>query len=248
MGQEYLNSPLFSRIFLIDPLIFFLHIFIHLDFLELLLLKRVCKVWFYLLLSFLHHHLKFIDFIGYEHQLSKEYLFQIVPQFLNVEEISLSHCWKAVDSESISILGYCLRKLRILDISHCRGVDFIGIVSISSFCTSLTELDISNCYNIGDSSVFRIGLGCKKLRIFHACSCYGITDNSILFLLDSCKYLKFIDLAYCLNLTNLLTQNILEDIFTSLERVRLTGCSNISISPTDFQSFMLLGISLNVYF
>lgn len=239
---------LFCPICLIDPLIFFYHIFVHLDFMELLLLKRVCKHWLSLLHTYFHYYLKFADFTGYEHRLKKEYLLLIIPQFMNIEEITLSQCWKAVDSESISIIGYCFRKLRYLDISHCRGVDYNGIVSISYFCTLLIELNISNCYNINDRSVFQIALGCKKLRIFHACSCYGITDNSILFLLDSCKFLQHIDLAYCLNLTNLLTLYILNGNVRSLEQVRITGCSNIGISPTNFQEFMKLGISLNVYF
>ena len=246
--DQYGKSILFGSICLVDPLIFFHHIFIYFDFLELLLFKRVCKLWLNLLLIYFHHYLKFVNFIGYEHQLNKEGLFLIIPYFLNVEEITLSQCWKAVDSESISIIGYCLRKLRYLDISHCRGVDYLGIMHVSSLCSFLTELNLNNCYNIYDNSIFQIGIGCKKLRIFHSCYCYGISDTSILFLLDSCEYLQYIDLAYCLNLTNLLTRHILNLKVTSLEQVRVTGCSSINLSPDNFHTFKQLGISVNIYF
>ena len=218
------------------------------DISELFILRKISRKFYLLLKTYMLYYVKNLQFTALEHILTKKSFVQIISHFQNIEEISLCNCWKALDTESMSILTLCCPKLLYLDVSNCRGINSRGMSSIAYFCTELVVINLSNCYNIDQESVILVASGCPRIEQFYACSCFGVTDYSLVFLLEACPKLQTLDVAYCLQLTNLFAEYLLRLLCCSLKMIRVTGCNNVLISDNIMYSFSSKGISVNFFY
>ncbi|KAL0075077.1 hypothetical protein J3Q64DRAFT_1387035 [Phycomyces blakesleeanus] len=132
--------------------------------------------------------------------------------------------------EAIQKIVCAAPKIRNLVLNKCYSISDAGLLAICELGRYLHYLHLGHCSRITDFSVVQLAKNCTRLRYLDLASCSQITDRSVTELATLPK-LKRIGLVKCTNITDqsiyALTSHI--RIATTLERVHLSYCSNLSV-------------------
>ncbi|THH07183.1 hypothetical protein EW145_g3563 [Phellinidium pouzarii] len=148
--------------------------------------------------------------------------------------------------------------LRMLDLTSCALITDDAIAGIVANAPKIRNLYLAKCSQLTDAAVESICKLGKHLHYLHLGHASSITDRSVRTLARSCARLRYIDLACCLLLTdmsvfelsglpklrriglvrvtNLTDQAIfaLADRHSTLERIHLSYCENITVLAVHF--------------
>ncbi|KAI9018686.1 hypothetical protein CLU79DRAFT_705470 [Phycomyces nitens] len=132
--------------------------------------------------------------------------------------------------EAVQKIVYAAPKIRNLVLNKCYSISDIGLLAICELGRYLHYLHLGHCSRLTDFSVVQLARSCTRLRYLDLASCSQITDRSVTELATLPK-LKRIGLVKCTSITDqsiyALTSHI--RIATTLERVHLSYCSNLSV-------------------
>ncbi|XAR68752.1 hypothetical protein NMG60_11000110 [Bertholletia excelsa] len=118
---------------------------------------------------------------------------------VSLKEISLSKCVGVTD-EGLSSLVINQKELRKLDITCCRKITQVSIISITNSCSCLVSLRMESCHLIPKEAFILLGEHCRFLEEL------DLTDNEIddegLRSISRCSRLSILKLGICLNITD----------------------------------------------
>ncbi|KAG8908166.1 SCF ubiquitin ligase complex subunit [Tulasnella sp. 403] len=157
--------------------------------------------------------------------------------------------------------------LRMLDLTGCANLTDEALEGIVVNCPKIRNLVLAKCGNLTDEAVGSICKLGRHLHYLHLGHVSNITDRAVTRLARACTRLRYIDLACCPLLTdmsvfelavlpklrriglvrvpNLTDQAIysLGEHQTSLERIHLSYCENISIQAINYLLQRLLKLT-----
>ncbi|CAK0785667.1 hypothetical protein CVIRNUC_008878 [Coccomyxa viridis] len=163
--------------------------------------------------------------LGGAYRLRDADLAQLLERAPALEQLRLPQCSLLQDAACLPRL---CPKIRILDLSACRG---IGVSSLQSAlpqlkqlevlhldgnpevsdellaevalgCRQLQSISLSNCSAVTDAGVRGLAAGCPALLAFVADDVGRLTDGALLALGDSCKRLQVASLRRCTKITS----------------------------------------------
>lgn len=159
--------------------------------------------------------------------------------------LDLTSCARVTDATVAKIIDVAPR-LRNLVLAKCRNITDAAVYAISKLGKNLHYLHLGHCSQITDDAVKRLVQECNRIRYIDLGCCTNLTDDSVMRLAQLPK-LKRIGLVKCSNITD---ESILalaranhrprarrdafgniigEEIHSSLERVHLSYCTNLTL-------------------
>ncbi|TAQ89030.1 hypothetical protein B7494_g2617 [Chlorociboria aeruginascens] len=157
--------------------------------------------------------------------------------FEHLRILDLTNCMRLTDRAIEKIIDVAPR-LRNLVFAKCRNLTDLAVNSISKLGKNLHYLHLGHCGQITDAAVIRLVQLCNRIRYIDLGCCTHLTDMSVT-KLASLPKLRRIGLVKCSNITNESVyalahsrrQTHREDYnSSSLERVHLSYCTNLSLS------------------
>lgn len=91
--------------------------------------------------------------------------------------------------------------LRVLDLSHCSGVNAEGILKVLPLCGVLEELRVSGIVSINDAFVKDMCLKCKTIQRVVMQKCVFLSDAALCYMADY-MWLEQIDISGCHRITD----------------------------------------------
>ena len=144
---------------------------------------------------------------------------------------SLDISGMTVSDEHLVKAANRLPKLEELNVTECRKVTDIGIMSIVENCQGLRHviLNESKGYsgNISDVGLKHIGQCCPGLEELTMCFCPSVTDTGLRYLVEGCRQLKHLDISGCLSLTDSALKCVAK-CGEQLERLRASECVQLT--------------------
>jgi len=132
-------------------------IFSHLDLLQMIRMRIVCKRWRSLLTERpdLCTHINLGQF---SHKITDWSLVNIVAPFIGQRpvEMDISNCFYIQDEGFQSLWKSCAKNVKIWKMRSVYDVSASQILEMSEHAKSLEELDVSNCRKVGDNLLARV--------------------------------------------------------------------------------------------
>nr|XP_036575971.1 F-box and leucine-rich repeat protein grr1 [Colletotrichum truncatum]KAF6782627.1 F-box and leucine-rich repeat protein grr1 [Colletotrichum truncatum] len=158
--------------------------------------------------------------------------------------LDLTSCARLTDQAVQKIIEAAPR-LRNLVLAKCRNITDVAVNAISKLGKNLHYLHLGHCGHITDEAVKRLVQACNRIRYIDLGCCTLLTDDSVMRLAQLPK-LKRIGLVKCSNITDEsvfalaranhrprarrdANGNIDEYYASSLERVHLSYCTNLTL-------------------
>ncbi|KAL0932636.1 F-box and leucine-rich repeat protein grr1 [Colletotrichum truncatum] len=161
--------------------------------------------------------------------------------------LDLTSCARLTDQAVQKIIEAAPR-LRNLVLAKCRNITDVAVNAISKLGKNLHYLHLGHCGHITDEAVKRLVQACNRIRYIDLGCCTLLTDDSVMRLAQLPK-LKRIGLVKCSNITDEsvfalaranhrprarrdANGNIDEYYASSLERVHLSYCTNLTLKAS----------------
>jgi F-box and leucine-rich repeat protein GRR1 len=160
--------------------------------------------------------------------------------------LDLTSCARLTDRAVEKIIDVAPR-LRNLVLAKCRNITDIGVNAISRLGKNLHYVHLGHCGHITDEAVIKLVQCCNRIRYIDLGCCIKLTDHSVMKLATLPK-LRRIGLVKCNLITDdsvyalsqyrrrgggdpldLMYQNIHPHTTSSLERVHLSYCTNLTL-------------------
>ncbi|KAF6807112.1 F-box and leucine-rich repeat protein grr1 [Colletotrichum sojae] len=158
--------------------------------------------------------------------------------------LDLTSCQRLTDQSVQKIIDAAPR-LRNLVLAKCRNITDVAVNAIAKLGKNLHYLHLGHCGQITDEAVKRLVQACNRIRYIDLGCCTLLTDESVMRLAQLPK-LKRIGLVKCSNITDEsvfalaranhrprarrdANGNIDEYYASSLERVHLSYCTNLTL-------------------
>ncbi|KAL3293310.1 f-box domain-containing protein [Colletotrichum asianum] len=158
--------------------------------------------------------------------------------------LDLTSCSRLTD-QSVQKIIEAAPRLRNLVLAKCRNITDVAVNAIAKLGKNLHYLHLGHCGHITDEAVKRLVLACNRIRYIDLGCCTLLTDDSVMRLAQLPK-LKRIGLVKCSNITDEsvfalaranhrprarrdANGNIDEYYASSLERVHLSYCTNLTL-------------------
>jgi F-box and leucine-rich repeat protein GRR1 len=181
----------------------------------------------------------------------------------NLRILDLTSCSRLTDRAVEKIIDIAPR-LRNLVLAKCSNITDVAVHSIARLGKNLHYVHLGHCRHITDDAVKRLVKSCNRIRYIDLGCCAHLTDESITTLATLPK-LKRIGLVKCANITDksmyaLATANDYRSQYrsanhhvssheiraSSLERVHLSYCTNLTLPVRDRQCDSKGGIELTI--
>ena len=120
----------------------------------------------------------------------------------NISQRSLSFVPGVTDYSLLELSSHeviCSR-VTYLDLSHCRKVTDVAVISLARQCTSLTHLNLSFTH-LRSESLIGFATTCPSLTHLDVTCCHNMSDNSLQFLMKNCQKLREMTLRHCQQLS-----------------------------------------------
>ena len=163
--------------------------------------------------------------------------------FDHLRILDLTSCARLTDRAVEKIIDAAPR-LRNIVFAKCRNLTDAAVLAIGKLGKNLHYLHLGHCGNLTDVSVKQLVKSCNRIRYIDLGCCVHLTDDSIE-LLATLPKLRRIGLVKCSNITDRSVQALAlasaarakmstrlynsNPNFSSLERVHLSYCTNLSL-------------------
>jgi len=131
----------------------------------------------------------------------------------------------------------CLVALLEIRLQWCSGITDAGITSLVRSCPKLRLLDLKSC-PVTDSGISAIAQLCAELKELDLSWCPGFSEEGLQHLMhtgrrgrNEAQRLERLSLEWCMQVTD--STLLALAALTSLKRVRLAGCANVTTSGVD---------------
>ncbi|KAF4380556.1 hypothetical protein G4B88_008707 [Cannabis sativa] len=179
-------------------------------------------------------------------------------QLQHLEDLILEGC-HGIDDNGLSTLNHTCKSIKMINMSNCQSLSYIGLSSLTNGANSLEQLILANGPSVTSdlakclsqfSSLRSIKLdGClvtcsginsianwsASLVELSFSKCSGLTDECLCFLAERHKELRKLDITCCRKITIASIEGITKSC-TSLTSLRMESCSLVSK-----EAFVLIG-------
>ncbi|EGG00568.1 uncharacterized protein MELLADRAFT_118015 [Melampsora larici-populina 98AG31] len=149
-----------------------------------------------------------------------------VMHFDHIRFLDLTSLAKLTDSSLDGIIKH-MPRIRNLVLAKCVGLTDEALNSICGLGKYLHYLHLGHVSSLTDRAVIRVARSCTRLRYIDLACCNNLTDMSVFELAQSLPRLKRIGLVRVTNITDQSVFTLVDR--TSLERIHLSYCDNISV-------------------
>ncbi|XP_062402623.1 uncharacterized protein fbxl9 isoform X1 [Sardina pilchardus] len=146
-----------------------------------------------------------------------------------IQELDLSACSKITDSSITQVVRF--PDLQRLSLSMLPEISDESLVSVASYCRSLTSLALNHCPQISDQGIARAAPLLPRLQHLQLACCDAVTDRSLSVLAKHCKRLQTLDISMCKDIT-ITKVDFLQSQLPYLENVqcRFVGGADLTIT------------------
>ncbi|KAI8849397.1 hypothetical protein BC829DRAFT_391672 [Chytridium lagenaria] len=173
--------------------------------------------------------LRYLDFcnIWRIRGLSKAFSLLLVEQEFDLTgSIDLSPWHRRIDDSVISsVVNFCGKRIRHLNLRNCWQITDKGLLRISSQSPALERIVLASVWDITDTALSTLAQLTTNLRYIDVSNCRKITDASVLAIMSGAPGLMSIHMSYCKNLSNASMQH---STWASLQAINMQRCTGIS--------------------
>lgn len=134
--------------------------------------------------------------------LRSELLHRTLHRYPSISHLDLTLCPRVSDATLTSLSATWHSTLRSINLSRSRDFTGIGLLRLSTGCSSLVQIDLSNGTELTDSAAKAIAEA-KNLENLWLFRCKLITDIGIGCIAVGCRKLRLLCLRWCLRVTDL---------------------------------------------
>lgn len=166
---------------------------------------------------------------GHSMEFSNNYYLMMGPTVMHFDHIrflDLTSLAKLTDSSLDGIIKH-MPRIRNLVLAKCVGLTDEALNSICGLGKYLHYLHLGHVSSLTDRAVIRVARSCTRLRYIDLACCNNLTDMSVFELAQCLPRLKRIGLVRVTNITDQSVFTLVDR--TSLERIHLSYCDNISV-------------------
>ncbi|KAH9819551.1 hypothetical protein DFH28DRAFT_28253 [Melampsora americana] len=149
-----------------------------------------------------------------------------VMHFDHIRFLDLTSLAKLTDSSLDGIIKH-MPRIRNLVLAKCVGLTDEALNSICGLGKYLHYLHLGHVSSLTDRAVIKVARSCTRLRYIDLACCNNLTDMSVFELAQCLPRLKRIGLVRVTNITDQSVFTLVDR--TSLERIHLSYCDNISV-------------------
>ena len=166
--------------------------------------------------------------------------FMTLPNDLSFESLrilDLTACQEVHDCSVEKIIASAPR-IRILVLAKCTEITDRSIYAITKLGKNLHDIHLGRCNQITDDALLDLVKWCNRIRYIDLAGCHRVTDRSVR-RLASLQKLRRIGLVKCQSITDISIHALAtgdargrllpSSQATSLERVHLSYCTNITV-------------------
>ncbi|KAG0145452.1 hypothetical protein CROQUDRAFT_93816 [Cronartium quercuum f. sp. fusiforme G11] len=146
--------------------------------------------------------------------------------FDHIRFLDLTSLVKLTDASLEGIIKH-MPRIRNLVLAKCIGLTDESLNSICGLGKYLHYLHLGHVSSLTDRAVIKVARSCTRLRYIDLACCNNLTDMSVFELAQCLPRLKRIGLVRVTNITDQSVYTLVER--TSLERIHLSYCDNISV-------------------
>ena len=132
---------------------------------------------------------------------------------------------RVIASDMFALENRCLRNLRGLNVSNCKGFDDRALLNLAG----LEALETLNLH--ANPGITDLGLGAiasfKHLGRLCLARCSKITDNGLIKIATNCRRIRRLELDFCVLISDTGIMFVV-DFFESLEYLSVRGCTNVT--------------------
>ncbi|XP_030506291.1 F-box/LRR-repeat protein 3 isoform X2 [Cannabis sativa] len=179
-------------------------------------------------------------------------------QLQHLEDLILEGC-HGIDDNGLSTLNHTCKSIKMINMSNCQSLSYIGLSSLTNGANSLEQLilangpsvtaDLAKCLSqfsslrsikldgclVTCSGINSIANWSASLVELSFSKCSGLTDECLCFLAERHKELRKLDITCCRKITIASIEGITKSC-TSLTSLRMESCSLVSK-----EAFVLIG-------
>ncbi|ORY61188.1 hypothetical protein BCR35DRAFT_270801, partial [Leucosporidium creatinivorum] len=164
-------------------------------------------------------HLRYLDLTSLA-KINDGAIAGIVKYMPKIRNLILAKCVRLTD-EAVYSICQLGKHLHYLHLGHVSAITDSAVTTLARACTRLRYIDLANCQQLTDMSVFELATNLPRLKRIGLVRVANITDQAI-YALHARTSLERIHLSYCENISVLAVHELLARL-PRLTHLSLTG-------------------------